>query len=656
MTIRILPNNLINRIAAGEVIERPASVVKELVENSIDAGATQITVSLQSGGRNLIAVKDNGNGMDKEELALCIERHATSKLPDGDLFNILSLGFRGEAIPSIGSVSHMTISTKKHGHEDAWRIRIDGGDVDKVTPTALDEGTLIEVKDLFFSTPVRLKFLKSERSEIQYTKDIINRLAMVHPEIHFTLTSDGRSLINLPAKDDASQAHNIKRLADIIGKDFEPNVIALHGERDHITLSGYVGLPTYSRGTSSYQYVFVNNRPVKDRQLLGAIKAAYQDFLARDRHPIVTIFITIEPQLVDVNVHPNKAEVRFRDSQKVRGLIIRSIKDALMAAGHNASTTVANETLNAFIPSNKLQSPPVSRNSNNAKDGSNLYAFNKRPDFHTLEQNYQNFFPSSETMVENSAEASTVNTPFANSQASTYDSPQTTPNSLFGQIPDALHSVRDFANETASPNEAQNQHLDENNTFPLGSARCQLHETYIVSQTADSIVIVDQHAAHERLVYEKLKKQINLTGLATQPLLIPEVIELDSAAFEHILPHRNELAKLGLIFEPFGDHSIVVRETPAILGELDLQKLLRNLADDVAEYGDALSLQELLEHVSGTFACHTSIRAGRRLNLDEMNALLREMEATPHSGQCNHGRPTYVELKLKDVEKLFGRR
>ncbi len=595
MKIRRLAEGTINRIAAGEVVERPASAVKELIENALDAGASRIDIATGNGGIDLILVEDNGEGMGADDLRLAIERHATSKLPLGatggdDLSHIETLGFRGEALPSIGAVARLSIQSRaKQG--DAHEIRVDGGIAGKIAPAGYrapgQSGTRVEVRELFFATPARLKFLKSARAEDLAILDVVKRLAMARPDVAFSLTADGRRVLLLEAETDPAIAA-IKRLARVMGREFADNAEPVNTEREGVAISGYAGLPTYNRGNAQMQFLFVNGRPVRDKLLIGAVRGAYADFLARDRHPALALFIACDPAFVDVNVHPAKTEVRFRDSALVRGLIVSSLKLALHEAGHRASTTVAEQTLAAFRPQGA-------------------------PHFHGR-------------------------MPAMNDPGRTFYAP------LLGPVPAVSARVE------AAPAEAPPSGL------PLGVARAQLHETYIVAQTEDGIVIVDQHAAHERLTYERMKRQIENGGIARQPLLIPEVVSLDPAEVQRLAARTDELAELGLIVEAFGPDAVVVREVPAMLEGLDIGGLIRDLADDIAETGAALSLKERLEEVAGTLACHTSVRAGRRLNAEEMNALLREMESTPHSGQCNHGRPTYVELKLADIEKLFGRR
>jgi DNA mismatch repair protein MutL len=605
-TIRKLPETLVNRIAAGEVVERPASAIKELVENAIDAGATRIDVVARDGGRALISVTDDGGGMDAEELGLAVQRHATSKLPDGDLTDIKSMGFRGEALPSIGAVGRLTITSRPKTADSAWRINVEGGKVGEPKPAAHPPGTRVEVRDLFYATPARLKFLRGERSEATAIADVINRLAMARPDIGFSLNDGAKDKFrHAPEAGDLFDAR-LARFGRVMGRDFAENALALDATREGARLTGYAGLPTLNRGTAQHQYLFVNGRPVRDRLLVGAVRGAYADFLARGRHPMVALFLEIDPSDVDVNVHPAKAEVRFRESGNIRGLIVGGLRHALAEAGHRASTTVAAAALGAARPG---ETPAVGYQGNYG-GGNHAY----RPS----------------TPPRGLAEA-----------AAAFQAP-------FDHMPPSAPPSKDVPREGDEPRPVRD--------YPLGAARAQLHDTYIVAQTADGLVIVDQHAAHERLVYERMKEALADNGVARQGLLLPEVVELDEAGARRLADRAGELAELGLTLEPFGEGAVVVREAPAMLGEVDVPSLVRDLADELAELGQALSLKERLEEVCSTMACHGSVRAGRRLTLDEMNALLRQMEATPHSGQCNHGRPTYVELKLADIEKLFGRR
>ena len=604
--IRRLPAQTVNRIAAGEVIERPASVIKELVENALDAGASQIDIRYEDGGRTVITVTDDGKGMDPANLSLAVERHATSKLPDDtDLLNIATMGFRGEALPSIGSVARLSLISQTEDDDSAWELRVEGGVKHDLRPAPRFglHGTRVDVRDLFYATPARLKFMKSERSESMAISDIVKRLAMANPHVGFTLTNGQRTSLRVSGTP-LSEDGRLVRLSKILSDDFGANAVAVEAEREGIELSGFAGLPTFSRGNSAHQYLFVNGRPVKDKLLTGAVRGAYQDFLARDRHPVVALYLDLPLEHVDVNVHPAKSEVRFRNPGLVRGMIVSALRHALAEAGHRASTTVSDYALG------KIQTEQAN------------YAYQGR--YGGTSRGY-------------------APPPFSNDPA------------LQPLIDGMSARVEETPEGFVSPipGQADQTPIED---YPLGMARAQLHETYIVAQTGDGIVIVDQHAAHERLVYEEMKQKMAGQGVPRQTLLIPDVVELGETDTARILARHEELAEMGLVIEPFGQGTICVRETPALLGEVNVQGLLRDLADDLAEYDEALSLKERFEHVCGTMACHGSVRAGRRLNAAEMNALLRQMEATPHSGQCNHGRPTYVELKLADIERLFGRR
>lgn len=617
MTIRLLSENTINQIAAGEVIERPASAVKELVENAIDAGARNIEVVMVDGGRTLISITDDGHGMTADELKLAVQRHATSKLKEDDLSNINTMGFRGEALPSIASVSKFTFKSRADGSEEAWQIKINGGKSTGVEPAALNKGSVVEVRDLFYSTPARLKFLKTDRTEFSQTLDVIKRLAMANPDIAFSLYNDEKRAFQVSSAQGELLDKRLRRLGAILGADFTDNALPIDAERENMKLTGYAGLPTFNRGNAQHQYLFVNGRPVKDKLLTGAVRGAYMDFLARNRHPVLALFLEVPTYMVDVNVHPAKAEVRFRESGVVRGLIVGALRHALQEAGHRASTTVSNAALGSF---------------------------NAEP---------------------------TPTMPFHSGRQSTFQMPsQATPmtSGLSDTSRDYYAPIRQES-ESFTPPMGRNEDLEQDTTvsfaasntedlseYPLGAARGQLHETYIISQTENGIIIVDQHAAHERLVYERMKKHMTEGNVPRQALLLPEVVEIEQDAVDRLMTRQEELAKLGLIFDSFGDGAIVVREVPALLGDTDIVGLIKDLADELAELNQALALKERLEDVCGTMACHGSVRSGRRLTTAEMNALLREMEATPHSGQCNHGRPTYVELKLADVERLFGRR
>ncbi len=608
--IRRLPEETINRIAAGEVVERPASAVKELVENAIDADASQIDVSLGNGGKSLILVEDNGHGMSAAELSLAIERHATSKLPEGDggnrMFRIASLGFRGEALPSIGAVAHLSLTSRQTDGDSAYRIGVDGGKISTVTPAAGTLGTRVEVRDLFYATPARLKFLKSDRAETTAVGDILKRLAMAHPAIGFSLTSDGRKNFAYPPE--RGEDAQLKRLGAILGRDFADNAVPVMAEREGLKLYGFAGLPTFNHATAQKQYLVVNGRPVRDKLLNGAVRGAYQDFLAGNRHPALALFIDLPPAELDVNVHPAKTEVRFKDAGLIRSMIVGGLRAALAEAGHRASTTVAGQTMAAFRPGG-------------AGDAT------RQGDFAAQNIHAQNFQAPIDMPTSGMAEAAAE----------------------WMSTPQAEAAMNDPAAG------ASLAHL------PLGLARAQLHETYVLAQTHDGFVIVDQHAAHERLVYERMKVQIAAAGIKRQILLVPEVAELEEDAALLLLSRAAELADLGFVIEDFGPaqagrKAVMLREVPAMLYGADCKAMLADMAEEMRELGSGLALKEKLEEIAGTLACHTSVRAGRRLSIEEMNALLRDMETTPNSGQCNHGRPTYVELKLNDIERLFGRR
>jgi DNA mismatch repair protein MutL len=585
--IRQLDEAAINRIAAGEVVERPASAVKELVENALDAGASRIQVDIADGGKTLIRVTDDGCGMTAEDLPLALSRHATSKIDGSDLLDIRSFGFRGEALPSLGAVGRLTIISRAEG--EAAQLTCEASRVSPVRPAALTRGTVVELRDLFFATPARLKFLRSDRAELQAVTECIRRLAMAEPQVGFTLRDitggESRTLFRAdPATGDLFDALQ-SRLASVIGRDFTGNALRIDAERDGLRLQGYSALPTYSRGSSAQQYLFVNGRPVLDRMLYGALRAAYFDVLSRDRHPAAVLNLIADPQRVDVNVHPAKAEVRFREPDAARSLIITALKSALTGAGHRASSTVGAATLQAFRPVYQMDRP-------SQPSLSRAFAFQApAPGF---------------------AEAP---------QARLDDTP-----------------------------------VEPSSDYPLGAARAQLHENYIVAQTATGVVIVDQHAAHERLVYERLKRQQAETGIRAQALLIPEIVDLSPTDAARLLDAAPALAQVGLTIEPFGGSAVAIRETPAVLGPVNGAPLLRDILDELADAGTSSLVQAKIDAILSRMACHGSVRSGRQMRPEEMNALLREMEATPLSGQCNHGRPTYVELSLADIERLFGRR
>ncbi len=597
MPVRQLAETIVNRIAAGEVVERPASAVKELVENALDAGARRIEIVTDGGGRRLIRVTDDGFGMTRADLALAVERHATSKLPDDDLLAIDTLGFRGEALPSIGAVARLVIATRHAGEPNAWAIEVDAGAKSAVKPAALNDGTRVEVRDLFYATPARLKFLKTDRTEAEAIRDVVRRLAMSRPDVAFTLAGEERAPVTWGAALPGA-AGKLARFGDVLGADFRANAVEVRGGREGLAIEGYAALPTYSKGNALSQYLFVNGRPVRDRLLLGAVRGAYADYLPRDRHPVVALFVTVEPREVDVNVHPAKTEVRFRDSGLVRASIVRALHEALACEAQRAATTGGEATIAAFRP-------------NVPRRG---WDWRNSPAYPT--------------------QGATALAGFAEAAQAAFD------------------TGAPLADVRAEAADAAPDLIDR----PLGAARAQLHETYIVAQTRDGVMIVDQHAAHERIVYERMKAALEKSGVARQILLIPEIVELDEADVERLTARADELSRFGLVLEAFGPGAVAVSETPSLLGETDAPALLRDLAEHIAEWDEALPLERRLMHVAATMACHGSVRAGRRLKPDEMNALLREMEATPNSGQCNHGRPTYVELKLGDIERLFGRK
>jgi DNA mismatch repair protein MutL len=603
MPVRQLPEQVVNRIAAGEVVERPASVVKELVENAIDAGASRIDIFTDGGGRRRIGITDDGGGMTADDLALAVDRHATSKLDDEDLLQIKTLGFRGEALPSIGAVAKLSITTRHAGEPHAWSLSVEGGVKSKIMPAALSQGTRVEVSDLFYATPARLKFLKTDRTEAEAIREIVRRLAMARPDIAFTLAGEERAPVTWAAALPGA-AGRLIRLGDILGADFRGCAIEVRAERDGVVVEGFAASPSLTRANALGQYLFVNGRPVRDKLIVGAVRAAYADYLPRDRHPVVALFVTLDSREVDANVHPAKTEVRFRNAGLVRALIVHALKEGLAREGRRTAANDAGGAIAAFRPS-----------------------FEPRPG------NWDWRRSPSYPIGPGPAFAGTAATAFAEEGQAAFD------------VGAPTVAVRFEAHASADL-------IDR----PLGAARTQIHETYIVSQTRDGLIVVDQHAAHERIVYERLKASLAANGVQRQILLIPAIVELDEATVERLLARDEELASFGLAIESFGPGAVAVRETPSLLGKIDSGALLRDLAEHMEEWDEALPLERKLMHVAATMACHGSVRAGRRLKPEEMNALLREMEATPNSGQCNHGRPTYVELKLADIEKLFGRR
>ncbi|MFO1034731.1 MAG: DNA mismatch repair endonuclease MutL [Hyphomicrobiales bacterium] len=587
MSIRRLSEGTINRIAAGEVIERPASAVKELVENALDAGSRQIDVVFHGGGKTLIRVTDDGGGMGPDDLRLAIERHATSKLPDDDLSGIRTMGFRGEALPSIGSVSRFTLTSRAAGASLAHSITLAGGERDELRPASLKRGTEAEVRDLFYATPARLKFLKTDRSETAEALDVVRRLALANPAVGFTFVSEERRWLDCPPGEAEEQ-----RAARIMGTDFMANCIAFEGQGEDLQVHGFAGLPTAARGNGLLQYAVVNGRPVRDKLITGAIRGAYADVLPPGRFPAIALWLSCAPERVDVNVHPAKTEVRFRDQAFVRGLIVSAIRRALEGQRPKPDGGLGQDTMSAFR-TGPTAAPPMT-------------------------PGWQPAAPSAGLAERQAAFAM--------------------------QMPAAGRVAAPVVEQAAAPD------------HPLGFARGQIHNAYIIAQTAAGMVLVDQHAAHERIVYERLKREREGQGIITQPLLVPQVIEVDAATFSSVLSVQAELAANGLVLDGFGDTSLVVREVPAALEGGNLPALLRAIADDVNELGNLPTLAAKANHMLATFACHHSVRSGRALRTEEMNALLREMEVTPNAGQCNHGRPTFIELKLGDIERLFGRK
>ncbi len=643
MPVRQLDSATINRIAAGEVVERPASVVKELVENALDAGAHRIDVLTDGGGRRLIRIADDGAGMTRADLALAVERHATSKLDDDDLHAIRTLGFRGEALPSIGAVARLAITTRHAGEPHAWAIAVDGSVKSEVKPAALGPGTCVEVRDLFYATPARLKFLRTDRTEAEAIRDVVRRLAMSRPDIAFTLAGEERAPVTWAAAlPDATG--RLVRLGDVLGAEFRANAVAIAAGREGFSLEGFAGLPTYNKGNALSLYLFVNGRAVRDKLMLGAVRAAYADYLPRDRHPVVALFVTLDPREVDVNVHPAKTEVRFRDAGLVRSMMVRALQEALSRESGRAASTGGAASIAAFrsgLPRSTAFPQSFPRTGERAWNGGNGDRGPAQPAFpgeHAASFAGGSAGPGAAAHVLYAADGQPA---YEAAPAAFENGAQT-----------AFDAGPPSADVRAAAAEAAPDLMDR----PLGAARAQVHGTYIVTQTRDGVVIVDQHAAHERLVYERMKAALTKSGVARQILLIPDIVELDETDVERLAARGDELARFGLVLEAFGPGAVAVRETPALLGEIDSAALVRDLAEHMAEWDEALPLERRLMHVAATMACHGSVRAGRRLHPEEMNALLREMEATPNSGQCNHGRPTYVELKLADIERLFGRR
>jgi len=605
--IRQLNETIINQIAAGEVVERPASVVKELVENAIDAGATRIEIATAGGGKTLIRISDNGCGIKADELALAVSRHCTSKM-GADITDIRALGFRGEALPSIGSVSRLRLTSRPPNAESAAEIRVEGGKIAGPYPASGNQGTMVEVRDLFYATPARLKFLKTDRAETSAITDVVKRIAIAFPQVRFTLSGSDRSLIDLPAASANDRQGQALRIGQILGKEFIENSLALDAERESVRLTGLIGIPSYNRGNALHQFVYVNGRPIRDKMLGGAIRAAFSDAIAHDRHGVAVLFLQLDPTYVDVNVHPAKADVRFRDPGLVRGLIIGAIRQTITQAGLFTSTKEAAAMLARFQPEQTPPSPALWKH-RPAPPSPRHIAWNHQLHRPLEQQGFDEQAP------------------------------------ILSDFP----PMADMREEASIAPLASEHH-------PLGAARAQIHKNYIIAQTQDSLIIVDQHAAHERLVYEALKNALYAKPLSAQMLLIPEIVELSEDEAAALLVHAPTLRQFGLSIEGFGQGAVLVRETPALLGEVDTPSLIRDLADEAADFDTAKGLKQMLDYVAATMACHGSVRSGRLLKPEEMNALLRQMEATPGSGTCNHGRPTYIELKLSDIERLFGRR
>ena len=702
MAVRMLPANIINRIAAGEVLERPASAIKELVENALDAGARSIAIQIGDGGRALLRVVDDGSGMGPEDLELAVERHATSKLHDEQLVDIETLGFRGEALATIGAVARMAITTRREEDPHAWSISVDGGEKSALRPASHPRGTTVEVRDVFFATPARLKFLKSERTESANILDTVRRLALARPDVAFSLSNDGRSSLRLPALPDAGAGSLLARAVAILGQEFADNALALDVERDGRRLRGLVSLPTYNRATPDQQYLFVQGRAVRDRQLLSAVRAGFEDTCPRDRHPVVCLFLDVPHAEVDVNAHPAKAEVRFRDSQSVRGLFVTAIRHALMgAAGRRSAVTgglaesfrmepAANgadgDTPAALLsilgersaasndddmagslpdgtpwrPTPALTYPPaaVARSfpgPSGARSGSYRPA-PYRSDFRPYSPDGVGSWSRDDQNDASAGRGIMVRVGASGGEEAGSDLPG------LDQEVFPASETRD-AVPAASAGEADCAAwlsglpgMPEGRPQPLGRAVGQIHQSFIVAETADGLVLIDQHAAHERIVYEKLKREFLDRGVAAQGLLVPEIVEMDEASVARLVDWAGDLARLGLVIEPFGSEGVLVRSVPALLGtRIDARAMLRDLADQIATDDDPAALRRELHHLLATLACHTSIRAGRRLSLPEMDALLRQMEETDLTGQCNHGRPTQASLSLGDIRRLFER-
>jgi DNA mismatch repair protein MutL len=627
MAVKQLPETLINQIAAGEVIERPASAAKELIENAIDAGATRIEIATAGGGKSLIRITDNGSGMDAADLELAVRRHCTSKISE-TLDDIRTLGFRGEALPSIGSVAKLSITSRQAGAETGVEVSVEGGRMSSVRPAAANQGTVVEVRDIFFATPARLKFLKTERAEAGAITEVVKRMAIAFPHVRFVLSGSDRSTLEFPAATDDP----LTRMAQVLGAEFKDNAIEIDAMREDVGLSGYAGVPTFNRGNSGHQYAFVNGRPVQDKLILSAIRGAYAETIPSGRYPVAVLSITLDPALVDVNVHPAKSDVRFRDPGLVRGLIVGAVREALAREGDRASTTSASGLMRAFR-TGSFEQPTASPST-----------------FHGYQSAYR---PPANAAW--SASTSPFRPMEANPEPGMAERGQSAFDTMLTPSARADGGHAESSWSAPSPQTFDGAQEVPTTQYRLGAARAQVHENYIVAQTENGLVIVDQHAAHERLVFEAMRKALEKDRLPSQVLLIPDIVDLPEEECDRLIVHAPQLEKLGLVIERFGPGAVAVRETPSMLGEVDAAKLVRDLADEVSEWNTSDGLKGRLEHIAATMACHGSVRSGRRLRPEEMNALLREMEATPGSGQCNHGRPTYIELKLSDIERLFGR-
>lgn len=631
MAIKQLSETLINQIAAGEVIERPASAAKELIENALDAGATRIEIATAGGGKTLLRVTDNGCGMGPDDMELAVRRHCTSKLSD-NLLDIRTLGFRGEALPSIGSVARLTITSRPGGASHGAEIGVFGGKLQPVRPAAVNQGTVVEVRDLFFATPARLNFMKTERAEASAISDVVRRMAIAFPGVRFVLSGSDRTTLEFASTGD----DRLARIAQVLGRDFRDNAIEIDAEREGARLSGFAGVPTFNRGNSLQQYAFVNGRPVQDKLIWSALRAAYAETIPQGRYPVAVLSLTVDPDVVDVNVHPAKSDVRFRDPGLVRGLIIGAIRQALAQDGDRASTTGASGLMRAF----RTGQPQ------------NEQAWQHRPEQHRSDQHRPNANWTAAASPYRPMDFGSTSNGFTSNGSGSNGSGS----NGFAERPQAAFDGITMPSARAPMAEVDPAAARQpDKAHPLGAARAQLHENYIVAQTEDGLVIVDQHAAHERLVFEELRKGLNSRPIPAQALLIPEIVDLPEDDCDRLIGHSAEFSRLGLGIERFGPGAIAIRETPSMLGEMDAAGLVRQLADELAEWDTANGLASRLDYLAATMACHGSVRSGRRLRPEEMNALLRQMEATPGSGQCNHGRPTYIEIKLSDIERLFGR-